>query len=281
MFLLALCAANRLLSPLPTSPSKKRRSITNFLVLNKFSIERTKEKIDNYYTIRTKLEEVYKEMNPRFSSYVEEVSQIVYFVAHPELIDYNRIFFFKIRNPDLAEKLDNYVLLRYVMACQEIRMREDVMYGEIFVVDCEHLPSFFFLKLTPTFVYKCLITIYQQIYSFRLNALYVINLPVFGQTLIKIIKMVIRPKIFERMHFLSDDTMIKEKLPEDLLPVDFGGKRISLEKLQEMMVAEYQQHLGFFDDLEKFKVDENLRPAKLENDEMLGFYGNFKKLNVD
>ncbi|KAJ3652770.1 hypothetical protein Zmor_018706 [Zophobas morio] len=56
----------------------ERRSITNFLVLNKFSIERTKEKIDNYYTIRTKLEEVYKEMNPRFSSYVEEVNQIAY-----------------------------------------------------------------------------------------------------------------------------------------------------------------------------------------------------------
>ncbi|XP_063925024.1 retinaldehyde-binding protein 1-like [Zophobas morio] len=258
----------------------ERRSITNFLVLNKFTIERTKEKIDNYYTIRTKLDEVYKEMNPRFSSYVEEVNQIAYFVAHPELIDFNRVFFFKIRNPDLAEKLDNYVLLRYVMACQEIRMREDVMYGEIYVVDCEHVPSSFFLKLTPTFVYKCLITIYQQIYSFRLNALYVINLPVFGQTLIKIIKMVIRPKLFERMHILPDDTTIKEKFPEDLLPVDFGGKGISLEKLQEMMVAEYQQHLSFFDDLEKFKVDENLRPAKLENDEMLGFYGNFKKMNV-
>ena len=93
--------------------------------------------------------------------YSIDVGIFSYFVAHPELIDYNRIFFFKIRNPDLAEKLDNYVLLRYVMACQEIRMREDVMYGEIFVVDCEHLPSSFFLKLTPTFVYKCLITIYQ------------------------------------------------------------------------------------------------------------------------
>ncbi|KAJ3652769.1 hypothetical protein Zmor_018706 [Zophobas morio] len=93
--------------------------------------------------------------------------------------------------------------------------------------------------------------------------------------------MVIKPKLFERMHILSDDTTIKEKFPEDLLPVDFGGKGISLEKLQEMMVAEYQQHLSFFDDLEKFKVDENLRPANLENDEMLGFYGNFKKMNAD
>ena len=47
------------------------------------------------------------------------------------------------------------------------------------------------------------------------------------------------------------------------------------------MVSEHEQRLSFFDYLEKVKVDENRRPAKLENDEMLGFYGNFKKLNVN
>ncbi|KAJ3652774.1 hypothetical protein Zmor_018710 [Zophobas morio] len=83
------------------------------------------------------------------------------------------------------------------------------------------------------------------------------------------------------MHFFSEDTIIKEKFPEDFLPVEFGGKGISLETLQEMMVSEYEQHVSFFEHLEKFKVDESRRPAKLENDEMLGFYGNFKKLNVD
>lgn len=41
---------------------------------------------------------------------------------------------------------------------------------------------------------------------------------------------------------------------------------------------EYQD---YFDHLEKLKVNEDLRPNKLENDEILGFYGNFKKLNLD
>ena len=39
------------------------------------------------------------------------------------------------------------------------------------------------------------------------------------------------------MHILPDDTTIKEKFPEDLLPVDFGGKGISLEKLQGINVT--------------------------------------------
>ncbi|XP_063924738.1 retinaldehyde-binding protein 1-like [Zophobas morio] len=259
----------------------ERRSITNFLILNKFSIEKTKQKIDNYYTTRTKLEEIYKEITPKFSSNVQEFIQIAYLLPHPQLLDYNRVFFFKIRNPDLAEQLDNYVMARYVVACQEIRMREDVMYGDIFVIDCKHLPLSFFLKLTPTFLYKFFFMIYQQIYSIRLKGMYMINFPSFGETLVKILKTIMKRKIFERIHFLSEESLINEKFPEDFLPVDFGGKGISLEKLQEMADPEYEQHLSFFDYLEKFKVDENLRPAKLENDEMLGFYGNFKKLNID
>jgi hypothetical protein len=43
-------------------------------------------------------------------------------------------------------------------------------------------------------------------------------------------------------------------------------------------LAQYQDR---FDQLDKLKVDENLRPEKLDNDQVLGFHGNFKKLNVD
>jgi hypothetical protein len=39
--------------------------IRNFLNLNKFSIEKTKEKIDMYYTIRTVVPDLFQDNNPK------------------------------------------------------------------------------------------------------------------------------------------------------------------------------------------------------------------------
>ena len=36
-----------------------------------------------------------------------------------------------------------------------------------------------------------------------------------------------------------------------------------------------------FDRLDEIKVDESLRPAKLEDNDTLGVYGSFKKLDID
>lgn len=41
------------------------------------------------------------------------------------------------------------------------------------------------------------------------------------------------------------------------------------------------EHKDRFDKLATMKTNESLRPGKPVNDEVLGFYGNFKKLQVD
>jgi hypothetical protein len=49
-------------------------------------------------------------------------------------------------------------------------------------------------------------------------------------------------------------------------------------EMTRLKLTEYQER---FDHLDTMRVDEGLRPEKLDNDEILGFYGNFKKLDVD
>ncbi|KAJ3640660.1 hypothetical protein Zmor_027208 [Zophobas morio] len=257
-----------------------RRSILNFLILNKTSVEKSKQKIDNYYTIRTHMREIYEEMNPELP-HMKETRQILYFVPHPQLLDHRRVFLSKVRDQGLVQNLDPYNALRCAMNIHEMRLREDVLYGEIFIVDCSDFPLSYFLKVTPKYLVYNVMTIYKKIYSLRLHALYFINFPSFGEKLITTMKTIIKPKIFERIHVLSDSKILKQVFSEDFLPEDFGGRGASLEKLQETLENEFKEHQEFFDDLENFKVDEALRPEKLRNDELLGFYGNFRRLDID
>lgn len=48
-----------------------------------------------------------------------------------------------------------------------------------------------------------------------------------------------------------------------------------------MIRAKFYDYKDRFDKLEKMQVDESLRPKPLSNDDMLGYYGNFKQLNLD
>jgi hypothetical protein len=41
------------------------------------------------------------------------------------------------------------------------------------------------------------------------------------------------------------------------------------------------EYKAYFNRLDSFKVNEDLRPEKLPNDDFFGFYGNFKQLDFD
>ncbi|KAJ3644408.1 hypothetical protein Zmor_022141 [Zophobas morio] len=50
--------------------------IKNFLLLNKFSIEKTKRKIDMYYTIRSLLPDFYVTSNPKLENMQQALDQV-------------------------------------------------------------------------------------------------------------------------------------------------------------------------------------------------------------
>ncbi|XP_063904209.1 alpha-tocopherol transfer protein-like isoform X5 [Zophobas morio] len=208
------------------------KKIKNFLILNKGSVEKSKEKIENYYSLRSLLPEIFDNIHPKFS-YKENVKASIYFVPLPKLTQkLHRVFFCKMRDPQSAENVEPVDGIRLLVNIQEIRMMEDITYGDVFIFDCKNIPLRWMLKLTPMLLYKSLVVIYKKVFSNRLKAVYVLNAPLYTEKIVLLLKNILKPKLMERIHFCENSDVLMEKIGKEILPVDCGGKAKSLEELQ-------------------------------------------------
>ncbi|XP_063904206.1 alpha-tocopherol transfer protein-like isoform X2 [Zophobas morio] len=257
------------------------KKIKNFLILNKGSVEKSKEKIENYYTVRSQLPEIFDNIHPKLS-YMETVKASIYFIPLPKLTnEMYRILFYKVRDPHLTENFEPVHGIRLLVNIQEIRMTEDITYGDVFILDGKNTPLRSILKVTPMVLYKALNVIYTQVFSQRLKAVYIINAPPYAEKLFNAFKSLLKPKLIERIHFCEDSHILTEKFGKEIIPADYGGSEKSLEVLQEMLYQKFKESEDYFTQLDKLRINDDLKPRRLINDEMFGLSGNFKKLEID
>ena len=85
-----------------------------------------------------------------------------FYVPLPKLTkEHYRVCFYKTRDIHLAENVEMINFVRLVVNIQEIRMIEDVTYGDMFVFDGKDVTLRFMLKATPMILYKMLTVIYK------------------------------------------------------------------------------------------------------------------------
>ncbi|RZC41305.1 CRAL TRIO domain containing protein, partial [Asbolus verrucosus] len=242
--------------------------IRNFLILNKCSVEKTKQKIDMYYTIRSLIPDFYVDSNPKLP-HLQENMDVMYCVIHPVLSEeMYRIVILKM-------KLPNKCLPRlgaiHVHNFAKIRLYEDCMMDEIVIFDMQDASVEDVAKFTPTLLSK-IFTVYKNVYSLRVKGMYIINSFPYVRPVIACLKLILKPKIFQRIYVCEDSTILNEIFSQETLPKNYGGQGPSLDELNEMLKAKFREYQDRFDLLDKLRVNDNLRPEKLENDELLGFY---------
>ncbi|XP_063903539.1 retinaldehyde-binding protein 1-like [Zophobas morio] len=276
---------NRLQEWLETQPHLPKmldeHALRNFMILNKCSIEIAKKKIDNYYSVRAKVPEVVYEMNPKRQHH-KEFKSMVYLVDHPQLTnDMYKLTFFKVKGETVSLGYEPLNFMRKLCSMAELKLRHDVMYGDILVLDCKGFTLNVAMRITPLMFYKLFVVLYDGVMSSRVKAVHILNMTPSITKLIQIAKAVMKPKIFERICIHSNEDALKKVIPLNLLPTDYGGEGLSLQKLEDALEAKYAQNQELFDRLDEITVNEELRPEKLENDDTLGFYGSFKKIDID
>ncbi|CAG9858088.1 unnamed protein product [Phyllotreta striolata] len=252
-----------------------------FLTNCKYSVEKTKGNLDMYYTMRNLMPSMYRNMHPCKPQEIQPALNTGMIAVLPKLTqDLYRITVLKYKKFDDV----SYDMTKFMAHCLnnlfEIRIHEDLTMGEIFIISHEHADLNVLSKLTPVLL-KNIAQILEKVHCNRMKALHLLNPPAYVDTIISIFKRFLPKNLQERIFFHKTLEDLHKHVPRELLPGDYGGKEKPLQELSDLWMRKLEQYKDRFDKLEKMKIDESLRPEKLENDDILGYHGNFKKLNVD
>ncbi|KAF7272956.1 alpha-tocopherol transfer protein-like [Rhynchophorus ferrugineus] len=250
-----------------------------FLIYNKFSIERCKERLDMYYTIRSMTPEMFKR-HPCSSEMVEQ-SKITYCIPLPKLApDNRRIMFNTLSEKYGPDSFDMEKYLCHIFNTFELLIREDLSLGYHFVFDAKSVKIGHVAKLSPMVVKKASLVM-EKVFANRVASIHCFNYNSSLEKPISVIKSLLPSKVASRFHTHKNRDDLFTSFPKSVLPKDVGGDEDSIDELNNLWIDAFKRYEGLFDKLSKIRVNESLRPSKLVNDEVLGYYGNFKKLDID
>ncbi|EFA05518.1 alpha-tocopherol transfer protein-like [Tribolium castaneum] len=254
--------------------------IENFLHLAKFSVEGTKRLIDDFYTIRSQLPRIFntKEVNPN-SEILAKYADISYFIPLPKLTsDLSRVIVCKfIEDSELFNPIYSYI---WSVNVNVIRLLDDFAVNNIVIYDLEHCTLRHLAKITPTML-KIFPEIRKKILNRSVKSVNLVNCSSLTDYFLRFFKPLASQKVVERICVHNDLQSLHQVVPKEVLPKDYGGEEKSLKELNDLLKCKVRESRDVFDNLDNFTVDETLRPAKLVNDDILGVYGNFKRLAID
>ncbi|XP_059608032.1 uncharacterized protein LOC132255878 [Phlebotomus argentipes] len=254
-----------------------------FLRNFKYSLEKSKEMIDNYYSVRSTIPEMRKDRDP-VSEQNKAIIRTGYSLPMPNCppggsrIYLNRISVFD------PNKFTIYEMLKVASMINDIAIMEDdncVVAGHVDIIDLKGMTTAHYMTFTPT-VLKKLIMIAQQATPLHQKEIHYLNLPSSMMTLFNMFKKQMIEKSGVKIHVHASLESLQSAIPLEFLPEEYGGTGGSLPDIiagWEKKLAERRQ--WFLDD-EKYGTDESKRKGTPRTAESLfGFEGSFRQLEFD
>uniref|UniRef100_A0A1I8Q6M1 CRAL-TRIO domain-containing protein n=1 Tax=Stomoxys calcitrans TaxID=35570 RepID=A0A1I8Q6M1_STOCA len=258
--------------------------LIQFLRGSKYSLERAKEKIDLFYSLKTKYPEMFGAIDvdePRF----REIHNLGCYTILPIPLNENgpRIMVYRFNySIDLYSNEDIYYPSS---AMFELTMRNDPytgIHGIILIFDFSQGSVKHFLQLTPS-VCKKIVSFMEKSMPVRVPSVYFINVPTAAQAFFKLIVNLVSEKLRKRIHILGKGVQeLTQYIPLKYLPSDYGGKNGCLNDLAKDYNKIFDSHREYIKENALYGTNESLRPGKPLNLEGLyGLGGSFRKLVVD
>ncbi|KAF5291258.1 hypothetical protein FQR65_LT11436 [Abscondita terminalis] len=260
-------------------------SLINFVKGCKWSIQRTKEKIDCFYSTRTLFPEYFNNRDP-FNSQTQKVLKAGLFYPLPNKSRSDKskicyVAFPALQDVTLAECVKVFFMTLDVLLNEDENFAED---GLQIIADYKNITLKMLGEFTPRVVKSYLLCL-QAAYPARFRGYIGINIP---NALEKVLNVILNSFINEKTR--SKITLLgtispgklHKTMDKSMLPEELGGLNGSLPVIKEELKTKMESYKDWFLEDAKYCSNERLRINKLKyKDEEFGVDGSFRKLNVD
>ncbi|RZF32236.1 hypothetical protein LSTR_LSTR011508 [Laodelphax striatellus] len=259
------------------------RIVPVFLRGCKHDLERTKRKLDTYFTLRTTMPEFFEQRDPR-SKQIQTASQTLNAFPLPRLTPEGfRVTVHRFTEAPVNdfEPADIY---KFLCMIGDIRLvEESAIAGDVFLFDVANMSVTHIAKLANPLLRKILHCT-QEGYPQRLKEIHVINAPPYIDKIVNMFKMFMKEKMRSRFHIHSTYRSVYDYVPQSILPEEFGGDAKSIDLLQAQWRKKLESYSDWFTQQHSVKADISKRKASKSTSQdknLFGTEGAFRKLEID
>ncbi|XP_072934345.1 uncharacterized protein [Epargyreus clarus] len=251
------------------------------LIGSKGSIEKAKRVLDKMCTLRSLLPQFFGDFNCKkdFGNLFDIVTPIVL----PTLTEeHYRICWMKIHDKqyEQAQFMDFY---RYYIIAGDYMKTHDYTTGFRIVADFSESNVMDFVTKSNLVEMRQALTIYMEGYGMRVKGIHIITPSKLVDALVTLLKQILNPKIAGRLFIHKTVEDIYKYVPQDLLPVEYGGKEKPMQEILDdwLDVLSSEEHMSYMREINCAVTDESCRNTDTFNEHYAGMPGTFRSLSVD
>ncbi|XP_055707183.1 alpha-tocopherol transfer protein-like [Phlebotomus papatasi] len=254
-----------------------------FLRNFKYSLEKSKEMIDSYYSVRSAIPEMRKDRDP-ISERNRQIVKTGYSLPLPKCTPSGpRIYLNRISVFD-PNKFSILEILKVASMMNDVAIMDDdnaVISGHVDIMDIKDLTSAHYMAFTPS-VLKKLILIAQQATPLHQKEIHYLNLPSSMMTLFNIFKKYLTEQNGVKVYVHANLESLQAAISKDILPEEYGGTGGKIAEITAEWERKLLEKRQWFLEDEKYGTDEKKRAGTPRTPESLfGFEGSFRQLEFD
>ncbi|XP_026737019.1 uncharacterized protein LOC113500424 [Trichoplusia ni] len=257
-----------------------RQFLERYIIYNKGSIERAKQRFDKLLTFTTLMPDYLQNFD--IKNEFKALRNISHICVLPKPTDDNyRVIITSLTGQDDDDfQLISYY--RYMFVLGEYMLHNDYCCGYEFVGDTNNFTMGTVKKMNPIVIHKAL-TLLVEAMGQRMKKLHLVSGSKFFDTILLLFKQGLSAKLASRLIVHPNYESLYQHIPKEMLPSNMGGNERSMQELDGVVFKEMcsDVHIANVKHMEQASTDESCRVSSKFNEEYSGMPGSFKTLCVD